>query len=494
MFEQPTVASLSAALGAKGAGQSVDVRPIHRARQPGDFRAPLSLQQEQLWPLVATADPPGLYNETVHFRISGLLDRVALYRALEFLADRHEALRTAIAVGDGGPHQVVAASAVLQPTWTDLGSLPPERRQRALDEAIADHNAQPFDPSVAPMALVGAIGLGDDGTEVVITLDHLIADGTSLYILASELIEVHRAFAACAAPRLRPLAIGYGAFAIWQREWLNDERLGAHRDYWRRKLHRVPLAQGVPFDKPQPALPWRTLRSFHLRISPRSYEALKHLTRTSGTSMFVVAVAAIQALVACTTGRRDIVVSAPMSGRSRPELDGVVGLFAGTARIRTNLGGSPRFAEILNRCGASVLEAIEHQDLAFAHMRGAVTADQELSGAGGDVGLGTHPRDLPVDVRFFRAASDVWRPGMNIVARPPGERSPQSFFVRGQRHPLAATLIDDGTRMWGRVTYKAEVYEDRTIERFTARLQSLLAIAVHYVDLTIDEMAGKFSS
>jgi hypothetical protein len=76
---------------------------------------------------------------------------------------------------------------------------------------------------------------------MVVTVQHIVADGLSMALLLEELDEHYRAFTRQEAPRPRALAVQYPDFAVWQGRALADE--GAHADqiaFWQRRL-RGPL-------------------------------------------------------------------------------------------------------------------------------------------------------------------------------------------------------------------------------------------------------------
>ncbi|HEX8243325.1 MAG TPA: condensation domain-containing protein, partial [Longimicrobium sp.] len=68
--------------------------PELRPRPRPDGTAPLSFTQARLW-VLDRMDPGGAaYNMPHPLRILGALDAAALARALDYLRDRHETLRT----------------------------------------------------------------------------------------------------------------------------------------------------------------------------------------------------------------------------------------------------------------------------------------------------------------------------------------------------------------------------------------------------------------
>src|SRR5205814_3040081 len=71
-------------------------------------------------------------------------------------------------------------------------------------------------------------------------------------------------------------------------------------------------------------------------------------------------------LLARLSGQTDIVVGVPVAGRSRVDLERVVGALASMLPLRTDLQGDPTFAALLSRVRDTALDAFAHQATPFA--------------------------------------------------------------------------------------------------------------------------------
>ncbi|HWG73518.1 MAG TPA: amino acid adenylation domain-containing protein [Acidimicrobiales bacterium] len=476
VFDAPTVNALAAVVDAQARGPAGAGPPALVAHpRPSGIAAPfpLSLPQEQMWEVQTRAGTRVDNNVTAWLRLPPPLDPQALRLALVALVERHESLRTSFPTEGGRPLQSVASSVPVELAVTDLGASA-EHGDADLHDRIAALDREPFDPDRSPLFRFHLFSLGGRGGVAALVFDHMVCDGPSAYIVLSELAEAYQALARGERPRLRPLPVDYADFSMWQRTGLSDERLGEQLEYWTHKLAGMALGPALPFDH-LPPTPTRRIVTRPLGVERSTFRSLDRLARRCRASIFVVCVAAVSAVLSRLGSTDDVVLSTTLSGRGRPELEGVVGNFAGTGRLRTDVSGDPPFAEVVERARGSVLGLFEHQDIPFFRVRDALMPHFAAQGAGGRPPFAL----LPVELQYFRAAHDHWAPGASVVESPgPGgeqaDRPAGGLFFRGQLHPLSVTLFDDGDLLWGQISYKVDFYEPETIEALATGIERVL--------------------
>lgn len=440
IFEAPTVAALAAAVEAEGAGAGAGPALMAHRREPGEV-VPLSLAQEQMWALEAAATPPGLYNITAVHRFPGPVDTGALRQALRYLIDRHEILRMGIADDGGRPYQFP----VLQPAL-DVAVTP--ATEETLPGMIAAQDAAPFELSRPPLFRAGLFLLGDGSTRLAVTMDHLICDGTAAAIFMNELVAAYDAIAAGRSPSFPALPVQFADFALWQRSRVTDDVLRRQLDWWRETLAGMPLGPAVPFDH-VPETPTRRIASRPVAVPERTRQRLDTVARATGSTVFTVAVAAVGALLGRHGGSTDVVMSTTLSGRNRAELENLIGMFSGIGRLRADLSGDPSFTTIVVRTRDRVLGMFENQDVPFMRVRRSLLPDFPTEGP-------ALAAALPVELQYFHKGDDV------------------ELFFRGQLHPLSVTLLDDGTRLTGALSYKLDFYDAATVDRLAHDLERLI--------------------
>ena len=427
IFLTPTLAGLAAAVDAETAGATGGPPLAAGTRVPGE-RYPLSLAQEQMWGLETAAVPQGLYNVTALHRFDRPPDAGALRRALTLVVDRHEILRTGFTVEAGRPYQSVAPAAEVELVVAD---------------SIAEQDAMPFDLARPPLLRAGLYDRC-----LAVTLDHLVCDGTGAAIVMGELLQAYEAALAGRAPSLPPLPVQFADFAVWQRSHVTDAVLDRQLAWWREILDGMPLGPAVPFDH-VPDTPTRRIESRTIAIDAPTRERLEDIARATNSTVFTVAVAAAGALFGRHGQSTDVVMSTTLSGRTRAELEDLVGMFSGIGRLRTDLSGDPPFTEIVTRTRERVLGMFDNQDIPFMRVRRALLPDFPAGGP-------ELARALPTEFQYFHVSAD------------------QELFFRGQLHPLSLTLLDDGIGLTGEWSWKVDFYEASTVELLSADMERLL--------------------
>ncbi|MBB5868899.1 hypothetical protein F4553_002278 [Allocatelliglobosispora scoriae] len=336
-------------------------------RRPADVtRVPLSAFQQRMWHLCTAY--PGTSSPVVslNHRLRGPLRTDALIRAIGMVVDRHESLRTVVVDTDLGPQQSFLPLGGHTVELVDLGDLPEGEREERLAELLGSRTAMLFDLHGDSLVRSSLIRLAETDHVLSIVMHHIIADGASAGILAADLAACYRACVEGASPALPDLIIGYGDFALWQRDGF-DARAAEGLAYWRERLAGVTPLE-LPTDFPRPAELGTRAADVSVHVGADVVEGVEQLARASRCSTFTVLLAAYQALLAGRSGTDDICVGIPVAGRTRMELEPMIGLFGNTLPMRCDLSGDPTFAELLKRARSMVLGGLSRQDVPFGHV------------------------------------------------------------------------------------------------------------------------------
>ena len=431
-----------------------------RPRNRDDLAA-LSFAQQRLWFLDQLAPNQSFYNVVWAVRLHGVLDVGALRQAFDEIVGRHESLRTTFVVVNGQPVQVIAEEIEIPWTIKDLTPYTELERESVAMELAKIEAQQPFDLTKGPLFRLLLLRLETESHILVLNIHHIISDGWSIGVFERELIALYSAFKAGQPSPLPDLPIQYADFAIWQREWLQGERLESQLEYWRQQLANMPMALGVPTDYPRPMM-----QSFRGRLEKFEFplklsQALTALSHQVGVTLFVTLLTGFQALLCRYTGQEDIVVGSAIANRNRTEIEGLIGFFVNTLMLRTDLSGNPTFQELIQRVQEVCLGAYAHQDIPFERLVEEFHPERDLS------------RQPLFQVMF--ALQNAPLPTLEL----PG-LTVESFELdsRAAKFDLTFSLQEENGRLSALVEYSTDLFERDTIYRLLRLYQRVLETMV----------------
>ena len=428
-----------------------------------------SFAQQRLWFLDRLDPESTSYNLPLVLRLSGELDVAALERALSRLVERHEALRTTFTEREGEVFQVVRPAEPVSLALLDL-SRHEEAELEAQRLATAEVGRR-FDLASGPLFRACLLRLGQAKHLLVLTLHHIVGDGWSMRVVRRDLTELYSAAVSDRREALPELPVQYADFAVWQHEWLRGERLDQLLSYWRERLAFAPERLELPTDRPAP--PVQTYRGAHRRrlLSAALAQRLKERALEEDSSLFMLLLAAFSALLGRYSGAEDLVVAAPVANRTRAELEELVGFFVNTLALRIDLGGDPRFRELVARVRQTALEAYEHEELPFEQLIAALNPRRQLSHAPLAQVLFSLQAAGGGEVRFANlAASNV-----NL------ERGTAKLDLS-----LIMSETDEG--LLASFEYATDLFEAVTVERMLGHLETLLEAVAADPQLRLSEL------
>ncbi|MGP1375916.1 MAG: amino acid adenylation domain-containing protein [Almyronema sp.] len=358
---------------------SQPVTPPPLPRRQAEDGLPLSFSQQRLWFLDQFQGQSPEYNISAALRWQGPINLAVLERVFNEMVRRHEVLRTTFPAVEGQPIQAIAPTLSLPLRIVDLQNLSVQQRERELQQLAQLELRWPFDLTQGPLMRTTLLTWGDADAWLLVTLHHIIADGWCRGIFLQELTILYQAFIQGQPSPLAALPLQYADFAHWQRQQLQGEALERQLAYWRRQLQDSPALLDLPTDRPRPAVQtFRGTRCF-FALSPDLVQALKTLAQQQGVTLFMTLLAAFQTLLYRYTGQTDILVGSPIANRTHPALESLIGFFANTLVLRTDLSGDPSFLTLLQRVQTTALDAYTHQDVPFEKLIEALPVARNLS-------------------------------------------------------------------------------------------------------------------
>jgi len=333
-------------------------RPATAVTEPagpsGTF--PLTEAQKEIWLAAQMGGEAAIaYNESLKLQFRGAFDVEVFREAVRRVVQRHSILLANLSAD--GQWQRVRPGTKLDVPLSDFSAQNETERERGLTTLIEQEVSEPFDLVAGPLLRVRIARLSTEHHVVIWTAHHIVCDGWSAEVLVSELAVIYSALKQGAQPVLEA-PIPFREYALASQADSSVARDAM--EYWRQQFADVPAPLDLPTDRPRPAV--RSARASTLK---RDLDASLHqlLKRTAGrqrTTMVVLLMAALKALLHRLTGQTDLVMGLGVAGQSVTGNTCLVGHCVNLLPVRTRLQAEASFQENLAAVKKNVLDAYDH--------------------------------------------------------------------------------------------------------------------------------------
>lgn len=440
-------------------GQSFKLLPIAVTRHDV-ARIPLSYAQQRMLFLWQMEPGNAAYNVPMAVRLNGPLDRQALSTALDNLVQRHETLRTRFVSEDGAFYQEILQQATVALEFASVAPADIENQVRA-------ELQKPFDLLSGTLLRVRLFQLGEAEHVLTVCMHHIVSDGWSGEVLIREFVQLYQAQVSGQPAQLPALAIQYADYAIWQRAWLEAGEGERQLNYWKQQLGTEHPLLSLPLDHQRSLQPSQRGATVRVDVPERLSAQLKSLARNSGQTLFMLTLAALSVVLSRFSGQADIRIGAPNAGRTRSELEGLIGFFINTQVLRVQVDEQQSFAQLLAQVKQVVTGAQSHQELPFEHLVDALAPERNL---------GHNPLfQFKINQHVLAAEDSGQRvSGLTVDEFPIGSSD--------ARFDLAFDFTDTPGGIRGYFTYATDLFEPSTIERMAEALRAVLQALVADTD------------
>ena len=357
--------------------------------------------------------------------------------------------------------QVIAPSLTIDLPVEDISHVPQEERTEQTRRLAMEQAARAFDLAERPPFRLRLLRLSDTEHVLLVCAHHVIADGWSLDVLASEVAQIYDAFSAERPSPLPELTVQYADYAVWQRNYMQGEVLDSLLNYWRTKLDGFAPVE-LPTDRPRRVGVQHAQRAYTFQLPHRLKVRLNRLCSAASVTPYMLFLAAFQALLHRYTDATDIAVGSPSANRQQPETHNMIGVFINTLVMRNDLSGDPSFRELLARVSRTAIEAYEHQEMRFERLAKELAPGHDL----------TKQPLVQILFSYHQATSSqrlARRRELTV-----GFQETHLALQAAEVFDLTMAVADADQGFSGQVAYDETLFDDETIIKLAAHFQSLL--------------------
>jgi hypothetical protein len=491
IFNAPTVAALALRVESAKKGSTDELLVLSDpateiACVKGDGPRTVSIVQERM--LRIERKLPGLpqFNLPFAYRMQGPLDVPALERSLAEVVRRHDSLRTGFAWQDEVPVARVTPNVDLESILIvkNLAARGPTRNARGAKKLLLikakleaeQRSLNPIDMDHAPLLRAHLFRLDAKDHVLLLVLHDIIIDGWSMQIFMDELSELYSASIAGEQAQLPEPAFQYSDFARWQRRWSTSVAADKQFAYWKGRLANASPPFTTPKSNVGGELTSRVAQE-PFQISDDLVAQLGALSHRRGVTLFMSLLAGFKTLLLLRAGRSDICVATLMANRSQRGRERVIGPFANTTLIRTQVDANLTFNEALDRVREAVLEAYTRQELPFDIIAARLAEETGLA-----------PASL-VQVYFVLQVA-FRRPVKlpDVTVRPFGYQEGRTVLPI-DRAWLSMTLREAPSGISGICGHKNDLFESNTVQDWITDYTAILAKAAANPDKQLGRLA-----
>ncbi|MGW0738253.1 amino acid adenylation domain-containing protein, partial [Streptomyces sp. NPDC002851] len=429
--------------------------PLPLERAAGRAEHPATEGQRRLWFLEQMNPGTAQYHVAMRLRPAGRLDREALGLSLNWMAARHEALRTGLASRDGRLVQVVHEDVTIPLAYDDLSGLGPD----AVDECIRQEELKAFDLGGPSLLRGRLLDTGADGQILCLTFHHSMTDGWSLTVFLRELYDAYRSFVSGTVPERPEPAHHVGDYARWERRSLDEGAFDEALRFFRAELDGAPILElpPGPQDAPQGG------DSVYFSVPAELRERLENLASAASVTPYTVFAAAFAVLLGRYADQDDFTIGTLWANRQLPGSSDVLGFLTNTLPLRCDLTGDPAFTELLTAVQPRVLGLLEHQGVPLTEVMKGVGTPR----AGDDNPLIRAVFNyMGADFPALGEGEDAWI--LPNTAEGAGN-------VRGaSKFALGMNLAPSGDGLWGELEFLSHVMDRAAAERMVRNFRTLL--------------------
>ncbi|MAL24277.1 MAG: non-ribosomal peptide synthetase [Croceicoccus sp.] len=426
----------------------------------GPRNVPLTEQQIEILLAAQISDQASCaFNESITLQFDGQVEPELLSETINAFVARHDAMRARIDKNtlrmNIAPELRISLQIVDAVTVAVLDTIKQEQAQT------------PFDLERAPLirAILARGICGEDS--LMLTAHHMIFDGWTANLFASEVAEIYRALAGGQQVAL-PAAASFADYAEASPRGLSSEALA----YWQETYAKLPPPLELPSDRPRPLTRSYAGATVQESVDAELLQAVKSAGRQLGCSLFATLFGTLQVLLGRLADQTGVVLGCPLAGQA--ELDDVVlaGHCVSFLPVRAPFTMETPIGEHIKSIKTRAMAAFDQPGSTY----GAIIKALDLPRDPGRKPL----TNIQFNLERLGEALDFGPVQANLQVNPKAAANFDLFF----------NLIEGANGLRIEVDYSTELFDRTTIERWIRNFRQILrafvadpAVAIGDIDI-----------
>ncbi|WP_160114824.1 non-ribosomal peptide synthetase, partial [Aquimarina sp. AU474] len=425
---------------------------IERSEEKLDYS--LSHAQRRLYFMYEFDKSSVAYNMPEAIELEGKFDIQKLKNVFKKLIGHHEILRTSFNLIEGEVFQRIHENVSFEIEYYES--------EYSETTELMKKFVRPFDLSAPCLMRIGLIELPTDSQILMLDMHHIISDGVSQNILVKDFMSLY------AGKIIEPLRLRYCDYAEWQLSAEQKENLTKQREFWLNEYANEINSLDLPLDYKRPVMKSHLGSSISFSVSQKQTNNLRNLAKENGVTMFMLILSLYNVLLSKLTSQEDIIVGTPISGREHPDLEPIMGMFVNTIPLRNYPNGEEGFLNFLSDLKQRVVSCFENQSFLYEEL----IEELDLSR------LSNRNPLFDVLFAYHNFESETLEIRDLIFKR----------FDTGHeisKFDLNLVVMEGEKSLEFRLEYSSELFERKTIEKFSSYFQRIVSAVIETPDMKI---------
>ncbi|ASS74401.1 hypothetical protein CIG75_04980 [Tumebacillus algifaecis] len=480
LFECLTVAGLAERVAdVRSSDAKGQLKPVRHAATRDRYE--LSNAQKRFW-FEFIMHPESAIGSMMVSELRGQVNVAAFQQAYAQLVQRHSIMRTTFFEADGVPYQVVRDDLEMACKFEDLSHHSEAEQQTRIAEHLARVYSTPYDLINGPLFYSALLKLTDNKALWVRSTHAIVYDGWSSIVYMNDFAALYQAAVAGQEGSL-PEALQYVDYAEWQAHSLKDGDMDDQKAYWLERLADVGAPPPLPYDYDLDEVERPEPMSLRLTtVDAQLTEAVRQLALQQGTTTFLAVTAAFNIWLSRVSGQTDVVVGSPLTGRTNPELEPVIGVLVNPAAFRTDLSGNPTAMQVIERIKTVAFGAYANQDYPYDLLVQDLRAHRSTNDPLYSIVL----VGQNVHTGGFKLHDDLHAVGFEYEAVIADQ---VSMEVERSPFDLHIEVFEKGDHLWIRTHYDAFRFQKDTVDRLLAQFVYVLEQFVEEPEKRLQQFA-----
>ncbi|HVG16665.1 MAG TPA: amino acid adenylation domain-containing protein [Chitinophagaceae bacterium] len=319
-------------------------------------------------------DASRAFNETIVLELSGPFNQEAMYRALDEIVQRHQALRATFSAD--GKEMLINEDMPLAFVYKDL-ELEATAGQE-LEQCLTQCSTTSFDLLNGPLFKTIIVRQSNEVHHLIISAHHIVCDGWSFGVILEELSQLYSLYSGAAVAPL-PSAPLFATFADEQSHFHQSTERKITEQYWFDLYKNSVPDLNLPIDFARPTVRTYAATRADFPLDKELVNGLKKIGSGAGCSFTNTLLAAFELFIHRLSNQDDITIGLPSAAQSATEYYGLVGHCVNLLPLRSKLNKDTAFTAFLQARKTHFLDAYDHQFFTFSSLLQHLRIDRNPS-------------------------------------------------------------------------------------------------------------------